>query len=77
LILKESYVVIIISSFIAVPFAAVWLGEWMQNFAFRIDLDLWIFVVPVLAAFFFATATTILQIFQTARVNSARTLRTE
>ncbi|MDX2442961.1 MAG: ABC transporter permease [Bacteroidales bacterium] len=51
--------------------------RWLENFAFRITIGWWFFVVPVFVVLVIAVTTVIAQVSKTARVNPAESLRYE
>ncbi len=53
------------------------MSRWIQNFPFRISIGWWFFVLPVLVVLIIALVTVIAQVFKTANVNPAESLRYE
>jgi len=53
------------------------MSRWIQNFPFRISIGWWFFVIPVLIILIIALVTIIAQVFKTANVNPAESLRYE
>lgn len=51
--------------------------RWIQNFPFRISIGWWFFVLPVSIVLIIAFVTVIAQVFKTANVNPAESLRYE
>lgn len=45
ILLKEYLKLVVIASCVSIPIAYYFLDKWLENFAFRIDLDVWIFAV--------------------------------
>lgn len=66
-----------IAFLIAAPIAYLAMQSWLENFAFRIDLSLFTFVIAGLAALFIAFATVSYQAISAAIVNPVNSLRTE
>lgn len=66
-----------LSVFIATP-AAWWLmSKWLEDFAYRIPLSWWIFVIAGLLALSIALATVGYQSIKAAVANPVKSLRTE
>jgi putative ABC transport system permease protein len=66
-----------ISFFLAIP-AAWWImHDWLQDFAFRITISFWVFVVSGALAVFIALATISFQAIKAALANPIVSLRTE
>ncbi|MBR4469420.1 MAG: FtsX-like permease family protein [Bacteroidales bacterium] len=75
--LKEYIIMILIANAIAFP-VAVWLCKrYLEDFAYRIDLHPWIFVVTVVLSFVIAIGSVLWQIVSVARVNPVWALKKE
>lgn len=75
--LKEYIIMILIANAIAIP-VAVWLCKrYLEDFAYRIDLHPWIFVVTVALSFVIAIGSVLWQIVSVARVNPVTALKKE
>ena len=75
--LKEYIIMILIANAIAIP-VAVWLCKrYLEDFAYRIDLHPWIFVVTVVLSFVIAIGSVLWQIVSVARVNPVMALKKE
>ena len=75
--LKEYIIMILIANAIAIP-VAVWLCKrYLEDFAYRIDLHPWIFVVTVALSFAIAIGSVLWQIVSVARVNPVTALKKE
>jgi hypothetical protein len=51
--------------------------KWLQNYQFRVNLNLWVFVFPMLAAFGLAMATISFQVIKAALTTPVKSLKTE
>ena len=75
--LKEYIIMILIANAIAIP-VTVWLCKrYLEDFAYRIDLHPWIFVVTVALSFAIAIGSVLWQIVSVARVNPVTALKKE
>jgi putative ABC transport system permease protein len=68
---------VLIASVIAVPIAWYFMHKWLQDFAYRISISWWVFVVSAVAAIIIALATVSLQVVKAAIVNPVKSLRAE
>jgi putative ABC transport system permease protein len=68
---------IIASSVIACPVAYILVTKWLQNFAFRVNISWWIFLVAVCFELIIAFLTVGLQSWRAATRNPVETLRYE
>ncbi|HYK47219.1 MAG TPA: FtsX-like permease family protein, partial [Parafilimonas sp.] len=77
-LLSKEFVMLVL---IAAPFAfgIAWyaMHEWLQDFAYRINIQWWVFVVAALAALLIALATVSFQAIKAALANPVNSLRTE
>ena len=77
LLLKEFSLPITLAILIALPTGAWLMHSWLQGFAYRTNLQPWIFISAPLCAIALALLIVGIKATQTARVNLAKTLRTE
>jgi ABC-type antimicrobial peptide transport system permease subunit len=68
---------VLMAIFIALPISYVIVKKWLNDFAYRIELEWWLFVGAALAALVIAWITIGLQTVRAARINPARTLKIE
>ncbi len=78
LMLSKDFVVLILVAFvIAAPLAWWIMHQWLQDFAYRIELSPWIFVAAGLLAIIIALATISFQAIKAALANPVKSLRSE
>jgi putative ABC transport system permease protein len=66
-----------ISVLIASPVVWLVMSKWLQGFAYRINISLWVFVCAGLIAFFIALITVSFQTIRAALMKPVKSLRTE
>ncbi len=74
---KEYLSLIVIAIVVATPISAYLMSQWLQDFAYRIDMEWWIFGVAGIATILIAFFTTSLQSIKAAMANPAESLRDE
>ena len=74
---KDFLKLVVISFIIAVPVAWWGMNSWLQDFANRINISWWIFIVAGLVAMFIAVITVSFQAIKAAIANPIKSLRTE
>ncbi|MCC6287592.1 MAG: ABC transporter permease [Chitinophagaceae bacterium] len=68
---------VFVSAIIAVPVAWYVMNKWLENFAYRVNIEWWVFVVAGLAALVIALLTISFQAIKAALANPVKSLRTE
>ncbi len=68
---------VLISFLIAVPVTWYLLQKWLENYAFRIPIEPWMFILPALLILVIALLTISTQTMKAASANPANSLRTE
>jgi putative ABC transport system permease protein len=74
---RELLRLLLFSSIIAVPAAYFLIGKWLDNYAFRLHLQWWMFIVPIMFVLFLSLLTTGYITFKAALSNPSRSLRYE
>ena len=74
---KNFMQLVLIATVIAVPVAWFAMNKWLQDFAYRIDIAWWMFLIPGLIAIMIALITICVQAVRAALANPVKSLRTE
>ena len=74
---KDFLKLILVANIIAWPVAWYFMNKWLQEFANRVQLSWWVFILAGLIAVFIALITVGLQAARAALVNPVKNLRTE
>lgn len=74
---KDFIKLVAIGAVIAFPVAWWFMHKWLQDFAYRIDISWWVFVVAAVIALFIALLTVSFQAIRAALANPVKSLRTE
>jgi len=78
MLFSKSYVQLIIIAFvISIPLSNYMITEWMSEFAYRLPIQWWHFLVPGLAVISLGLATVMVQSLKAAKANPVDALRTE
>ncbi|HEY8898549.1 MAG TPA: ABC transporter permease [Niastella sp.] len=77
LLSRDFLKLVIISFFIAIPVAWYFMHKWLSDFAYRITISWWVFVMAGLLAIMIAVITISVQAFRAAVANPVKSLRTE
>lgn len=77
LLSKDFLKLVLISVLVASPVAWWIMNNWLQNFTYRINISLWIFIVAALIALFIALVTISFQAIKAAIANPVKSLRTD
>jgi len=74
---KEFVTLVLIAAVIAFPLAWWGMNYWLQDFAYRVDVSWWVFVVAAIIAFVIALLTVSFQAIRAAVANPVDSLRDE
>jgi putative ABC transport system permease protein len=74
---KDFLKLILIASLIAFPVAGWIMYKWLQNFAYRVEIHWWVFLVAAILAILIAIITISFQAIKAAVANPVKSLRTE
>lgn len=74
---KDFLRLVIIAAVIAFPVAWIVMHRWLQDFAYRIRIDWWMFLMAALVALLIAMVTVSVQAIKAAMANPVKSLRTE
>jgi putative ABC transport system permease protein len=77
LLSKEFVKLVFIAAIIAFPFAWWAMNKWLMDFAYRIDIEWWVFGLAMILALFIAILTISTQAIRAAVANPVESLRTE
>ncbi len=77
LLAKDFLKLVIIAIIIASPIAYYFMDKWLADFAYRIDIQWWMFVAAGVGAIVVATCTVAIQSAKAALANPVESLRSE
>lgn len=77
LLTKEFIVLVVIAGLIALPFSWWAMNRWLQDFAFRIELQSWMVILPVVVALFITLFIVSYQSIRAALANPVNALKYE
>jgi len=77
LLSKDFLKLVIISLIAAIPIAWFAMNKWLQDFAYRIQIHWWVFVIGAIITILIAWITISAQAFKAAVANPVKSLRTE
>jgi len=77
LLSKDFLMLVLIAALIASPLAWFFMQNWLQDFAYRVDIPVWAFVVAGVSALLIALITVSVRAIRAAMVNPVKSLRTE
>jgi putative ABC transport system permease protein len=77
LLSKDFIKLVVISLLIASPVAWYFMNKWLEDFAYRISISWWVFVIAAIVALSIAFITVSFQAIKAAIANPVKSLRTE
>ncbi|MDQ6903311.1 MAG: ABC transporter permease, partial [Bacteroidota bacterium] len=77
LLSKDFIKLVLIASIIAFPIAWYAMSHWLQDFAYRVNIHWWVFILSAILAMVVALATVSFQAIKAALANPVKSLRSE
>ena len=78
ILLSKNYIwIILISYLLAMPVVWYFLGQWLNNYTFRIELGWWLLFVPLILVSLIASITILTKMIRATRMNPVKSLRYE
>jgi len=77
LLSKEFLKLVLIAAAMAIPVTGFFMRKWLEDFAYRINIEWWVFALSALVAIMIAMATISLQVVKAAMANPVKSLRAE
>jgi putative ABC transport system permease protein len=77
LLSKDFVKLVLIAIVIALPVAWYTMNKWLQDFAYRVSIEWWVFVLAAVLAILIALLTVSFQAIKAALANPVKSLRTE
>ncbi len=77
LLSKDFVILVVISIFIASPVAWIFMNKWLQDFAYRVNINWWVFAIAAIVSLSIAFITVSFQAIKAAIANPVKSLRTE
>jgi putative ABC transport system permease protein len=77
-LISREYAVLMSAAFIiGMPISYVFASKWLNSFAYRVELNAWMFIIPVLTLFCITIAMVCIQSFKTAMADPTKSLKYE
>ena len=77
LLYKDMLLLIVFANLIALPVAYVGIHQWLQNYAFHIDFNAWLLIIPSLVVVLIAVLTISSLTMKAARENPVKPMKYE
>jgi putative ABC transport system permease protein len=77
LLTKEFLLLVIVASSFALPLTYFGIGEWLQGFAFHIEIDIWFYILPIAMIVFIALFTISSEVIKVILSNPTDNLKHE
>jgi len=75
--LKESIILVLVAGVISIPITIYFMNRWLNNFAYKVDISWWIFVVAIVVAAIVVLSTVVVHSIRASRINPVEALRYE
>ena len=74
---QDFVILVLISSFIAVPIAYYLISDWLDNYEYHTNISIWIFVISIVGALLITLLTVSYQAIKASLMNPVKSLRNE
>ena len=75
--LRESIILVLVAGVISIPITIYFMNKWLNNFAYKVDISWWIFVVAIVVAAIVVLSTVVVHSIRASRINPVEALRYE
>lgn len=75
--LKNNFILVLIAALISVPVTLYFMNKWLSNFAYRVDINGWIFIIGFTVAVVVVLTTVFFHSYKASRINPVKALRYE
>jgi putative ABC transport system permease protein len=75
--LRNNFLLVLIAGLISVPVTLYIMNKWLNNFAFKVGISWWIFLIGFVIAAVVVMGTVFLQSYKASRINPVKALRYE
>jgi putative ABC transport system permease protein len=73
----KNFVLVLIAGLISIPVTLYFMTSWLKNFAYKISIDWWVFVVAFIIASIIVQLTVFLYSYKVTSINPINALRSE
>jgi len=74
---QDFVVLVLISSFLAVPLSYYFISDWLKQFEYRTEISWWVFIISVFGTVMITLLTVSYQAIKASLMNPVKSLRTE
>jgi len=75
--LWDNFVLVLIAASISIPITLYFMTNWLKNFAYKININWWAFVIPFLIALIIVQLTVFVYSYNVSRINPINALKYE
>ncbi len=75
--LRENILMVIIASILAIPVTIYFMNKWLNNFSYKVNINLWTFIFAFIAAILVVSVTVFIHSYKASRINPVDTLKYE
>jgi putative ABC transport system permease protein len=68
---------VLVATILAMPLSYILMGQWLSGYAIRIELSVWMFIVPLFVIVLISILTVSMQTFKAANANPVNSLKSE
>jgi putative ABC transport system permease protein len=75
--LKSNFIMVVVAELLSIPVIIYFVGKWLNNFPYRVNIGWWVFMIAFLIATFVVMLTVSIHAIKASRINPVNALRYE
>lgn len=75
--MRSNFLMVVIAELLSIPLTLYFIGKWLNNFPYRVDIGWWVFLIAFLIATIVVLLTVSIHSFKASRINPVEALRHE
>jgi putative ABC transport system permease protein len=75
--LRGNLILVFIASIISIPVTFYFMKKWLNNFAYKVDINWWVFIIAFIFAMLIVLLTVLFHSYKASRINPVDAMRYE
>ena len=75
--LRENFIMVFTAAILAIPVTYYFMNKWLNNFSYKVSINLWVFVIAFVIAIIVVSATVLFHSYRASQINPVDALKYE